>query len=98
MMMYSLEHAASAMESNALIYSPGVFVNKSRDMGLQAVLKDCSFSANYNFNFLTISRLLHKQGCTIVCGDKSLIHIENGKGDVIDFDSVMPTEKGVIYA
>ena len=31
-------------------------------------------------------------------GDESLICIENGKGDVIDFDIVVPTEKGAIYA
>jgi hypothetical protein len=45
-----------------------------------------------------MSRLLHKQGWKIVCGDESLIRIENGKGEVIDFDIVVPTEKGAIYA
>ena len=40
-MMYSLGHAGSAMESNALIDIPGVFVNKSGETGLQAALKDC---------------------------------------------------------
>ena len=97
-MMYSLGHAGSAMESNALIEIPGVFVNKIGEMGLQAVLKDCSFSAKHNFNLLSMSRLLRKQGWKIVQGNESLIHIENGKGDVIDFDIVVPTEKGVIYA
>jgi hypothetical protein len=45
-----------------------------------------------------MSRLLHKQGWKIVRGDESLIRIENGKGEVIDFDIVVPTEKGAIYA
>ena len=93
-MMYSLGHAGSAMESNALIDIPGVFVNKNGEKGLQAVLKDCSFSTNHNFNLLSMSRLLHKQGWKIVHGDETLIRIENGKGDVIDFDIVVPTEKG----
>ena len=31
-------------------------------------------------------------------GDESLIRIENGQGEVIDFDVVVPTEKGAIYA
>jgi hypothetical protein len=93
-MMYSLGHAGLAMESTALINVPGVFVNKSGEKGLQAVLKDCSFSTKHNFNLLCMSRLLHKQGWKIVCGDESLIHIENRKGEVIDFDIVMPTEKG----
>ena len=33
-----------------------------------------------------------------MCGDESLIRIENRKGEVIDFDIVVPTEKGAIYA
>ena len=53
-MIYSLGHAGSAMESNALIAIPGVFINKSGDTGMQAVLKVCSFSAKHNFNPLSI--------------------------------------------
>ena len=45
-----------------------------------------------------MSKLLHKQGWKIVCVNESLIRIENGKGDVIDLDTVMPIEKGAIYA
>jgi hypothetical protein len=33
-----------------------------------------------------------------VCGDVSLIRIENGILDVIDIDIVVPSEKGAIYA
>ena len=73
-------------------------MNKSGEKGLQAVLKDCSFSAKHNFNLLSMSRLRHNQGWKIMCGDESLIRIENGKGEVIDFDIVVPTEKGAIYA
>jgi hypothetical protein len=97
-MMYSLGHAGLAMESTALIDIPGVFVNKSGEKGLKAVLKDCSFSVKHNFNLLSMSRLLHEQGLKIVCGDESLIRIKNGQGEVIDFDIVVPTEKGAIYA
>ena len=61
---------------------------------MQAVLKDCSFSAKHNFNLLSMSRLLHKQGWKIVRGNDSLIRIENGKGEVINFNIVVPTEKG----
>jgi hypothetical protein len=93
MMMYSLGHAGSAMESSALIDITGVFVNKSGETGLQAVLKDCSFSAKHNFNLLSMSMLLHKQGWKIVRGNESLIRIENRKGEVVDFNIVVPTEK-----
>jgi hypothetical protein len=97
-MMYRLGHAGSAMESTALIDIPGVFVNKSGEKGLKAVLKDCRFSVKHNFNLLSMSRLMHKQGWKIVRGNESLVCIENGKGEVINFDIVVPTEKGAIYA
>jgi hypothetical protein len=77
--MYSLGHAESAMESTALIDIPGVLMNKSGEKGLRVVLKDCCFSANHNFNLLSMSRLMHKQGRKIVCGDKSLTCIEKGR-------------------
>ena len=96
--MYSLRHAGLAMESTALINIPGVFVTKSGDTEMRAVLKDCSFSKKHNFNLPRMSRLLHKQGWKIIRGDDTLIHIENGKGGTIDLNIVVPTEKGAIYA
>ena len=36
-----------------------------------------------------MSKLLHKQGWKIACGDKTLICIKNGKGGIIDFDIVV---------
>ena len=96
-MMYSLGHTGLAMESMALIDISGVFVNKDSNAGMRAVLKDCSFSAKHNFNLLSMSKLLHKQGWKIVRGDKTLIRIKNGKGGTIDCDIVVPTKKGAIY-
>ncbi len=61
-------------------------------------MKDCSYNAGHNFNLLSMSKLLHKQGWKITCGDESLIRVKNRKGGVIDFDIVVPTEKGAIYA
>jgi hypothetical protein len=86
------------MESTAMIDIPGVFVTKTSDARMRAVLKDCSLSKKYNFNLLSMSRLLHKQGWKIVRGDNTLICIENGKGGTIDFNIVVPTKKGAIYA
>jgi hypothetical protein len=76
-MMYNLGHADSAMESNAFINIPGVFVNKGREAGLQAVLKDCSFSEKHHFKLVSMSKLMHKQGWKIVCGNETFICIEN---------------------
>ena len=97
-MVYSLGHTGSAMESTALIDIPGVFMSKDGKARMKAVLKDCSFSAKHNFNLLSMSKLIHKQGWKIVRGDDTLIRIENGKGGTIDFDIVVCTEKGAIYA
>ena len=82
----------------ALINIPGVFLNKDGVKGLQAELKDCSYDGRDSFNLLSMSKLLHKQGWKITCGDESLIWIENRKGGVINFDFAMPTEKGTICA
>ena len=96
-MVYSMGHTGSAMESTALIDIPGIFVNKDGKTAVKAVLKDCSFSTKHNFNLLSMSKLIHKQGWKIVQGDKKLIRIENGKGGIIDFDIVVPTKKGAVY-
>ena len=96
-MMYSLGHSGSAMESTALIDIPGVFMSKDGKAGMKAVLKDCSYSTKHNFNLLSMWKLIHKQGWEIVRGDKTLIRVENKKGGIIDFDIVVPTEKGAIY-
>ena len=86
------------MESLALIKMPGAFVHKGREAGLQAVLKDCSFSVKHNLNLLSMSKLLHKQGWKIMHGNETVVCIENRKGGVVNFDIVVPTEKGAIYA
>jgi hypothetical protein len=87
---YSLGHTDEAVESTAIIDILGVL--------LKALLNECSYNKEHNFNLLSMSRLLHKQGWKMSQGDESLIRIENGKGGVINFDIVVPTAKGAIYA
>jgi len=72
-------------------------MSKDGKAGMKAVLKDCCCSAKHTFNLLSMSKLIHKQGWKIVRGDKALIRIEHGKDGTIDFDIVVPTEKGAIY-
>ncbi len=93
----SLGHTGGAVEATAIMDIPGVFASKDSTVGMKAVLQDCSFSKEHNFNLLSMSRLLHTQGWKITHGDKSLIRIENGKGGVINFDIVVPTAKGAVY-
>jgi hypothetical protein len=48
---------------------PRVFVSKDGKMGMRVVLKECSHNKEHNFNLLSMSRLLHKQGWKIMHGD-----------------------------
>ena len=73
-------------------------MSKDGKAGMKAVLKDCTFCAKHNFNLLSMLKLIHKQGWKTVRGDKTLIRVKNEKGGRIDFDIVVPTEKGAIYA
>jgi hypothetical protein len=52
-----------AVESTAIIDIPGVFTSKDGTIGMKAVLKECSYNKERNFNLLSMWRLLYKQGC-----------------------------------
>ena len=93
----SLGHSGGAVESTAIIDIPGMFMTNDGISGTRAVLKECCYSKAHNFNLLSMSRLL-QQGWKVTCQDKNLIHIENRKGGKIEFDIVLPTKKGAIYA
>ena len=94
----SLRHTGGAVKATPMMDIPGVFASKEGAVGMKAVLQDCSFSKEHNFNLLSMSRLLHTQRWKITHGDKSLIHIENGKGGVTNFDIVVLTAKRAAYA
>jgi hypothetical protein len=89
-----------AIESTAVIDILEFFVLKDSKTGMWAVLKECSYNKEHNFNLLSMPRLLLEQSWKIMCGDKSLICIENGKGrgGVINFDIIVSTEKGTVHA
>ncbi len=55
----SLRHTGGAVEATAIMDIPGVFASKEGVVGLKAVLQDCSFSKEHNFNLLSMSRVLH---------------------------------------
>ena len=80
------------MQSTDVIDITGVFITKSREKGLQAMLQDCSFNKGHNFNLLSMSKLLYKHGWKIMCGDESLIHIEKDKDGAINFHTIVLTE------
>jgi hypothetical protein len=97
-MCKTLKYIASDTQLRQLSLLPIQIFQESLGQGLETVLKDCSFNKEHNFNVLHMSKLLHKQGWKIMLGDKSSIQIENNEDGVINFDIVVPTEKGVIDA
>jgi hypothetical protein len=98
LLILSLGHTGEAIEPTAIIDISGQFISKSGETGMKAVLTDCSYNKAHNFNLLSMLRLLHNQGRKITCGDALLIHFENGKDGVIEFDIVLPASKGEVYA
>jgi hypothetical protein len=56
----SLGHTSEAIETTAMIDVTGLFVLKTGEAGVKAVLKECSYDRAHNFNLLSMSR--HKQG------------------------------------
>lgn len=63
--MLSLEFTGEAIKITSLAEIHGIFVSKTRDVRLGAVLKKCSYNKAHNFNLLSMPRLLHKQGWKI---------------------------------
>ena len=95
--MLSLSHIYGAIETTVVINIPGVFMTEDGNVEMRAVLKECSHSKVHNFNLLSMLSLLHKQGWKIKHREESLIYNENRKGGVINFNIVVPTEKGAVY-
>ena len=93
----SLGHAGEAVKATSTIDLPGRFVAKDGTLGMKGTLADCNFNESLNFNLLSLTRLL-SNGWSITKGDATRITIENGGGGKIDFDIVIPTARGAIFA
>jgi hypothetical protein len=85
------------VEAECTIDLPGQFVAKDGKLGVKAVLTDVSVNKKYNFNLLSLTRLL-RNGWNITRGDETGIVIENEEGNRIAFDIVVLTAKGAIFA
>ena len=76
---------------------PGQFVTKDESLGIQTVLTEVNYNPKLNFNSLSLSRSL-QNGWNITSRNETYIKIEDGSGNVIVFDIVIPTECGAIAA
>ena len=65
-------------------------------MGTRAILPDYSYDKPFNFNLMSLTRLLCK-GWHTIKGDVTGINVEDGNGGIIKFDIVVRTAKGVVF-
>ena len=76
---------------------PGRFIGKDGSSGMKATLTDVNYNPKYNFNLLSLTRLL-MNGWRITRGDKSRIIVKNVNKSEIVFDIVILTVCGAIFA
>ena len=58
----SLGHAGTAVKAESTIDIPGRFVTRDGSLGIKATLQGVSYNREHNFNLLSLTRLLYKQG------------------------------------
>ena len=93
----SLGQAGEALKATSTIDLKGQCVWRDGSLGMKVTLTDCSYNACHNFNLASLTRLMSRNW-VIVKGDMTGITVRHPSGSVIDFDIVIPTEKGAIFA
>ena len=90
-------HSGAAVEATITINLLGKFVVRDGSLGMKGVLTEVNYSESHNFNPMSTTMLLCK-GWRITKSDATGITIENGSGGMIEFDVVIPTERGAVFA
>ena len=93
----SLGHSGKAVEAISTMNLPGQFIGKDGSSGMKATLTDVNYNPKYNFNLMSLTRLL-MNGWRITRGDKTGITIRNVNESEITFDIVILTVRGAIFA
>ena len=93
----SLGHTGKAVEALNTMDLAGQFVDKDGSSGMKGTLTDVNYNDRYNFNLISLTRLL-VNGWKVTKGDKSGITVGNKDGSEINFDIVIPTVRGAIFA
>ena len=93
----SLGHSGKAVEAISTMDLPGQFIGKDGSSGMKATLTDVNYNPKYNFNLMSLTRLL-MNGWRITRGDKTGITIRNVNESEITFDIVILTVRGAIFA
>ena len=93
----SLGHSGKSMEAMNTMDLPGQFLGKDGSLGTKPTLTEVNYNDKYNFNLLSLTRLL-MNGWSITRGDNTRITIESESVKVINFDIVILTVHGAIFA
>ena len=87
----------SAVKVEKTINISGQFVEKNGNQGLKATLTAVNYTPGSNFNVISVTRLL-MQGWSIAEGNANRIILQSSTGEQINFDIVVKTAKGAIFA
>ncbi len=93
----SLGHTVKAAKATNTIDVSGRFVTQDGTLGLKATLTDVNHNEKLNFNLISLTCLLCS-GWSIASGNATGIILRNGSCGVINFDIVIPTARGAIFA
>lgn len=93
----SVGQTGNAVDIEQTFDLPGQWVDRYGTLGLLALMKEVSYSRRMNFNLFSLGRML-ANGWFITNGDSSGISIANASGDVINFDIVIKTRRGALFA
>ena len=86
-----------AVKVDKTIDISGQFVKKDGKEGIKATLTAVNYTLGKNFNVCSVTRLLI-QGWSIAEGNANRIILRNSTGEQINFDIVVKTAKGAVFA
>ena len=86
-----------AVLADSRVDIPGQFARRDGTLGLSAVLNGVNVNRKNNFNLLSVSKLIHRQGWRIADGDSNRIVLQKGESKIV-FDIVIRVGQGAIYA
>ena len=93
----SLGHTREAVKATSTIDVSWPFVTWDGTLGLKATLTNVNYNEKLNFNLISLTWLLCS-GWSITSGNAAGIILTNGCGGVINFDIMIPTAHGAIFA
>ena len=91
----TIGHSGEAVESTSTLTLKGQFVDKRGNRGISATLDDVKYNPTYNFNLLSLTKMMAK-GWKVEGTEDMFIASKDGQ--VIKFDIKVHTATGTIYA